>query len=261
METGALDELAEGRVILGIGSGIGARVRATGLAYDRPVGVVRDTIAIVRRLLRGEEISHSGKVFSAHGVKLDYRPRRAEVPIFMAAMGDQALRLCGEIADGLMVSNMCAPGSTERAIGLVREAAAAAGRAAPAHVVQYVPCTVRDDGDAERRAARSQIGPMLLHYWRDGGGAPAVRAAHLEHTGIDAADFARAMECLAAGAAASDALDDRFVHAYAIAGTVDECLEQCVVYRRAGVTELGLWFAGEQPEADMERVGRAAGLA
>jgi hypothetical protein len=156
---------------------------------------------------------------------------------------------------------MCAPGYTTRAIGLVREAAAAAGRDAPAHVVQYVPCTVRDDGKAARRAARSQIGPMLLHYWRDGGGAPAVRAAHLAQTGIDAADFARAMERLGGGEAAADALDDRFVGAYAIAGTVDECLEQCAVYRRAGVTELGIWFAGERPEADMERVGRAAGLA
>jgi 5,10-methylenetetrahydromethanopterin reductase len=261
METGALDELSDGRVVLGVGSGIGARVRATGLAYDRPIAAVRDTVAIVRPLLRGEEVTYTGKVFSAHDVKLEYRPPRTDVPILMAAMGDQALRLCGEISDGLMVSNGCAPGYTERAVALVRAGAAKIGRPAPATVVQYVPCTLRDDGDAARREATMQVGTMLNHYWHHGDSAPGVRAAHLEHNGIAPDDFARAMERLAAGERGADVLDDRFLRAYAIAGTADECLEQCAAFARAGVTELGLTFLGAEPEADMAHMGRAAGLA
>jgi len=46
-------------------------------------------------------------------------------------------------------------------------------------------------------------------------------------------------------------LDDRFIAAFAIAGTAEECLAQAAQYRRAGVAELVLTFGGPQPEADM----------
>ena len=46
----------------------------------------------------------------------------------MAAQGDQALRIAGEIADGLLISNMSPPGYTERALGLLDEGAAKSGR-------------------------------------------------------------------------------------------------------------------------------------
>ena len=258
METAALDEISGGRVILGIGSGIGSRVRQMGLAYQRPIGAVRDAVTIARGLLAGDEVTYSGKVFSAQGARLEHRPRRSDIPIYVAAMGDQALRLTGEVGDGLMISNGCAPGYTVRAIALMHEAAKVAGRPAPAAVVQYVPCAIDADGDAARRVARAFVGGMLLHYWRHGGDAPAVRAAHLEHTGIDNHDFARAMERLAAGEPAAGVLDDRFLAAYALAGTADECLAQAQIYARAGVTELGLTFLGDAPERAMAQLGRAA---
>ena len=65
METAALEELAAGRVALGVGAGIGRRVRQMGLAWDRPIGAMRDTVAIVRGLLAGGEVTHAGRVFSA----------------------------------------------------------------------------------------------------------------------------------------------------------------------------------------------------
>jgi len=259
METSALDELSNGRVILGIGSGIGARVRATGLSYDRPIAALRDSVAIVRPMLRGDEVTYTGKVFSAQGVRLEHRPLRPDMPILLAAMGDQALRLCGETADGLMVSNGCAPGYTARALDVVRAGAQAAGRPAPETVIQYVPCTVRDDGDLARREAKGRVGAMLLDYWQHGS-APAVRAAHLHHTGIPQAEFAEAMQRLGAGESAVTALDDRFLRAYAVAGTVEECLAQCATFAEAGATELGLTFVGGDPGTDIARLGRAAGL-
>jgi len=144
MEFAALDELCEGRAVLGIGSGIGAAVRHMGTANDRPVTAVREAIAIVRALLRGATVSHHGKVFRVEGAGLGFPPRRRDLPIFMAAAGERALRACGEIADGLIVSNLTAPRSTERMAAILGEAAARAGRTAP-RIVQYVPCVVRTD--------------------------------------------------------------------------------------------------------------------
>ena len=95
MEIGALDELAQGRVRLGIGSGIAAATRRMGLQPDRPVAAVRDAITIVRGMLAGEEVNYTGRVFSAFNVKLEYKALRPDIPLLVAARGDQALALCG----------------------------------------------------------------------------------------------------------------------------------------------------------------------
>ena len=108
MEIGALDELSAGRVRLGIGSGIGSAIERMGLSYARPLTAVAEAIAIVRALLRGEEVTYRGKLFSVERVKLDYAPRR-DIAIFMAGRGDASLKLAGEVADGLILSNMCTP--------------------------------------------------------------------------------------------------------------------------------------------------------
>src|SRR6266567_825781 len=149
MEMAALDELSDGRVVLGIGSGI--RLAQIGMAAPRRIAAVRDTIHIVSRLLRGETVEYDGPVFSARGVRLECPLRRAAVPILMAAMGDQALDLCGQIADGLMISNLSPPAFTRRAVGVVARGAAAAGRPMPAEVVQYAAGVI-DDAVLDRYA-------------------------------------------------------------------------------------------------------------
>ena len=111
MEIGALDALAQSRASLGIGSGIASAIGKLDVDNKRPLAALHDTFQIVRGLLRGEEVSYSGTVFSADKVKLGYAPPRPDLPILMAARGDKALALAGEIADGLVISNMCPPAS------------------------------------------------------------------------------------------------------------------------------------------------------
>ena len=57
MEIGALDELSGGRVRLGIGSGLGHAVERMGFSTKRSLTTLREAIAIVRALLRGEEVN------------------------------------------------------------------------------------------------------------------------------------------------------------------------------------------------------------
>jgi alkanesulfonate monooxygenase SsuD/methylene tetrahydromethanopterin reductase-like flavin-dependent oxidoreductase (luciferase family) len=64
----------------------------------------------VRGLLRGEEVTYRGRVLAVERVRLDYRPPRPNLAIFMAAVGERSLALCGEITDGLIVSNMLPSG-------------------------------------------------------------------------------------------------------------------------------------------------------
>jgi 5,10-methylenetetrahydromethanopterin reductase len=249
-EFAALDELARGRMRLGVGSGVGARIERLGYRY-RPLAALEDTLAILRPLLRGESASHLGRVFSAEAVRLGFRPPRPDMPIYVASMGDRSLALCGRLADGLIVSNMCPPGYSKRAVGIVQGEAAAAGRA-PLDIVQYVPCAARPDRDEAKQIAKSAVGGMLTAFWPSGEDWPALRETIVAHSGIGKAEMVAALARLRSGEPAAAVLDDRFVAAFAIAGTAEECLSQSAQYRAAGIDELALSFAGTQPETDME---------
>jgi 5,10-methylenetetrahydromethanopterin reductase len=240
-EIGALDELAQGRVRLGIGSGVGSAIERIGLNYARPLTAVADAIAIVRALLAGGEVSYRGKLFSVDRIELDFAAR-SDIAILMAGRGDASLKLVGEIADGLILSNMCAPRFVARAAEKVAAAAAAAGRARRPEVVRYVPCCIAADRRAASRAARHAIGQMLPNYWALAARLPAARAALLD-SGIAAEEFAAAAERLRAGEDADTVLDERFVAAFAIAGTPVDCCAQIRTAGASGVTELALSFA------------------
>jgi 5,10-methylenetetrahydromethanopterin reductase len=250
MEAGALDELAHGRVRLGIGSGIGSAVERMGFGWDRPLTTLREAVIIVRVLLRGEEVSNAGAAFRLDKVKLDY-PARADVPIFMAARGERSLRACGELADGLIVSNMCTAAFAATAVKTLNAAARAAGRATLPEVVQYVPCFARPQREEAQGSAAQAVADMLPAYWRLGQRLPAAKQALLAGSGISATEFAAAVARLNAGEKAEVALDGRFAAAFTLAGTAEDCRRQAAAYAQAGVTELALTFAGPQAERDM----------
>jgi 5,10-methylenetetrahydromethanopterin reductase len=252
MEIGALDELAEGRISLGIGSGLTSAIRKLGLNDQKPLAALRDTFHIVRDLLRGEEVTYSGTVFSTKGVKLGYAPLRPDMPIFMAARGDKALELCGRIADGLIVSNMCPLGYTVRALDIVRRAAVDSGRRVPTNVIQYVPCIPGPNGAQARRAIKPVLAAMLKQFWA----APTAQAA-MRDSGIAEAEILAALDRVGGGEPPENVLDDRFVDAFAIAGTAEECRDRINAYARAGVSELVLTFAGATADEDIAYLGHA----
>jgi len=235
MEIGALDELSGGRASLGLGSGLAAPIARLGIDNGRSLGALQDTFAIVRGLLAGRSVTHKGRVFSVEDARLSYTPRRPDLPLLMAARGPKALALCGQIADGLMVSNMCPPDFSAYAASIAR----------PKRLVQYAPCTVSNDGDKAVAAIKPVLAGMLKTFWTLGQRVPAAKASLVDHSGISEADFAAAV------AAPPGALDQRFVDAFSIAGTPDDCRARIAAYGAAGVSDLVLTFVGPDPIAEM----------
>src|SRR5476651_1406185 len=235
MEIGALDELSGGRASLGLGSGLAGPIKRLGVDNSRPLGALRDTFAIVRGLLSGRSITHKGTVFSVEDAKLSYAPRRPDLPLLMAARGPRALALAGEIADGLMISNMCPPGFAAHAAAIAR----------PRRLIQYAPCIVSPDRRAAVSAIRPILAGMLKTFWALGQRVPAAKASLVDYSGIPEADFAAAV------ATPADALDERFVAAFSVTGTPDDCRARIAAYGAAGVTDLVLTFVGTTPEDDM----------
>src|SRR5471032_557274 len=240
MEIGALDELSQGRASLGLGSGLSAPIKRLGIDNSRPLAAMRDTFTIVRGLLAGRSLTHKGTVFSVEDVKLSYTPPRADLLLLMAARGPQALALSSRDADGLMISNMCPPGFATYAAGIAR----------PKRLVQYAPCVVSTDGDAARVAIKPVLAGMLKTFWALAQRVPAAKMSLVDHSGIPLDDFASAAASPATG------IDRRFIDAFSIVGTPDECHARIEAYAEAGVTDLVLTFVGADPVAEMERLAR-----
>ena len=122
-----LDELSGGRAMLGFGLG-GAGFRELGIQKSLPVTALRESIGMMRRLWRGEEVTLDGKVVSITKGKLGFTPVRAAIPIYIATQGEQVSRLSGELADGVLIANTATEAGLDFYLHRVTEGAAKAGR-------------------------------------------------------------------------------------------------------------------------------------
>jgi 5,10-methylenetetrahydromethanopterin reductase len=256
MEISALDELSGGRTRLGVGSGLSPPLERMGIDTKRSLTALREAIVIIRGLLRGEEVNFSGSAFQLRGVKLDYRAR-ADIPIFMAARGPNAVKACAELADGLIVSNMCTAGFIASSLRGVTEVRRSAGRDGPFGIVQYMPCIPRPDRDEAFGAAKRAVAEMLPAYWTLAQRLPDAKSALTDGSGITDDEFASAAARLKAGETPETVLDDRYVTAFAIAGNIEDCRRQAAAHAAAGVTEFALTFFGPSATADMAYIGPA----
>lgn len=120
-----LDEISEGRAILGIGAGDSPTVEL-GFAPAK-VQIVREMIEVARRLMAGETIDYEGPAFRIKHGHLHYK-YRDQVPIYVACSGPRMLELAGELADGVIVQCGLFPEAIEFARAHLARGAARAGR-------------------------------------------------------------------------------------------------------------------------------------
>ena len=99
-----LDERSGGRIILGLGpSGANVIEQWHGVPFQKPVQRTREYVQIIKMILRGEKLVYHGEFFNLErGFKLRFTPLRADVPIYIAAMGPKNVLQTGEIANGVL---------------------------------------------------------------------------------------------------------------------------------------------------------------
>jgi len=112
MTAATLDLMSGGRFLLGLGTSGPQVVEGWhGEAWGKPLGKTREYVEIVRQALRRETLEHHGEHYDipytgpgATGLgkplKLMMRPLRADIPIYIAALGPKNVELAFEIADG-----------------------------------------------------------------------------------------------------------------------------------------------------------------
>jgi F420-dependent oxidoreductase-like protein len=265
----SLQELSGGRFMLGIGtSGPGVMEGWHGVRFRRPVQTTRETIEIVRTVSRGDRLEHAGEIYplplpDSSGSTLRPLVRPDHVPVYVASMGPQNLRLTGEAADGWL-GNAFIPEAAEVFFGPLREGAVSAGRTL-ADLDLVAPVAVeftatREEGDAAaRRHAEGYaftIGAMGAggrNFYNDafsrlGYGEGVEAVTELWQAGRR--DEARAAVPLDLGRLTN------------LLGTDDEIAERVDKYRQAGITTLLAKLEGDYADqlATLERLIAATGV-
>jgi 5,10-methylenetetrahydromethanopterin reductase len=172
MEIAALQELSGGRIIPGIGAGVGAWMRQMGFDYSSPLTIMREGIDLTRQLLSGATVTTKGQVFSLDAVKLHFPT--AATPILLGGVGPKALRLAGEVADGTVLSVLAGPEYVRWACERIHEGQEFSERGDKPHlVVAYLFLALA----RTREEARDLVRPIVTEYVSAGGVNPLSRAA------------------------------------------------------------------------------------
>lgn len=147
-----------GRYHLGLALGTKPLTEAGfGIPYERPIARLREFLTALRQLTETGSADFHGELLTAT-TPLPARVPGAEggVPLLVAAMGPQALRASGELADGILPYLAGPRALAEHIVPAVTAAAEAAGRPAP-RIVALVHGVVTGDTEAARRTATEQL--------------------------------------------------------------------------------------------------------
>ncbi len=159
-----LDDLAPNRIICGIGAWWDPLAKNVGIERRKPLLAMRETIEVMRRLLRMENVTFQGEFHKVTGIELDVVHGRREprhVPIYIGATGDQMMEMTGEIADGAVLNYCVPPEYNDKALDLLDKGARKAGRSlADIDRPQLVVCAV----DHDRKKAIEAAKVLLTQY-------------------------------------------------------------------------------------------------
>ncbi|HVR80213.1 MAG TPA: LLM class flavin-dependent oxidoreductase [Acidimicrobiia bacterium] len=102
-----LDEISDGRFVLGIGPGGTEIVRnGHGVPFSKPLTRVSESIDIIRGLIPGDRLDYEGSQFTIKdGFRLREGARNPGMPIYISALNPKMLELSGEKADGVILSH------------------------------------------------------------------------------------------------------------------------------------------------------------
>jgi alkanesulfonate monooxygenase SsuD/methylene tetrahydromethanopterin reductase-like flavin-dependent oxidoreductase (luciferase family) len=168
LQTVGLDELSQGRFLLGIGVSNPTIAKWHGLALERPLGQVKEYLEIVRRSMQGEKLDFEGKFYSARGFKMAFKPSGRKIPIYLAAFGPKMSRLAGNLTDGVLI-NMANPKEIRRIVEQARDGAREVGKdPAAMEIIVKIRCSVAESYNAAREALSHALTYYALaDYYRD----------------------------------------------------------------------------------------------
>jgi len=160
-----LDDLAQDRIICGIGAWWDPLASKVGIKRRKPLSAMRETVEVLRRLLNMENVTFHGEFHYVDGIQLDVVHGRTEprnVPIYIGATGMKMMELTGEIADGVVLNYLVNPKYNLQAMDALERGAKKAGKSIDdIDRPQLMICSVGEDRQKALDAARKMITQYL----------------------------------------------------------------------------------------------------
>lgn len=217
MEFAALDELSEGRGILGLGaSNVHWMSDQLGIEFEKPLSRTLEAVRLTRELLTGAPVQFSGDFYQVN-TQLAFTPVRVDPPLVLGVKGQRAIQQAGQVADGLLLSILAGPAY----VAWVRE------QVGPdVEISAYVSTSVDRSADV----ARDRIRPLVAHFL-------GVHGDHVitRHAGVDSEHAALFRAGWRAGSPRVDLVTDELLAALVAAGTIRDVTAALTEFESAGL--------------------------
>src|SRR3954453_16941967 len=267
MTAATLDQLSDGRMLLGIGSS-GPQVSEGwhGVRFGHQLARTREYIEIVRKALARERLEYDGEHFTlplpdgpGKALKLTIAPVQERIPIYLAAIGPKNTALAGEIADG-WIPTLVSPEHLPELRSHLEEGAAKAGRSLDGFdIAPTVNVYVSEDVEKGRDVMR----PFIALYVGGMGSRDKNFYNNLvQRYGFE--DAAREVQDLYLAGKRDEAmaaLPDELIDLVSLNGPADKIRDRLRVYREAGVGTLGITPMAWTREERIDQLQKIATLA
>jgi 5,10-methylenetetrahydromethanopterin reductase len=249
----SLDELSGGRAVLTMGAGASGFTQMH-LERKHVNQALRESIAIIRGLLRGDVVDFDGRSFKLTDAQLGF-DARSDIPIYIATRSPMNLELAGEIADGVVIATYVAKEQLEFAIERVRVGAEKAGKSInDVAITSWVYTSISDDGQEAVENVRPSVIEALLNT------SPDVYPAILDQFDKELPRFLK--NCAEQGRSGFETayadrryVTDDVIKRFSMAGTPDECIEKIRDITKLGINDIWLrCFSAPGAEVEHERV-------
>lgn len=230
-----LNEIAPGRIVMGLGPGSPLVLAPQGVAFEKPLTRLREYCETIVPLMRGEEVTYHGETVVLEGARIEDELEgtdagtgsAGDVPLWLGVTGPKAIELSGELGDGLLMNVCMSMDYVRDRQRLVEAGAARAGRTLGDVEIGAVVCVSPHADSAEGKDRARRFVSLYLSMFPNLAG----------ETGVDLDLIDRIRERFTSGDhdAAAVLVDDGVVARLAAAGTVDECRAKIAEYREANV--------------------------
>ena len=227
-----LNEISDGRAVLGIGPGDLSTLPKLAINADKPVARLEEAVVQIRKLCAGEQVSKSGmQFFDYDGAKLtgvNLPDKKKGVPIYIGAQGPKVLELAGKVGDGALI-NASNPKDFQIAIPIIKKASDAVGKK-NFDIGAYTAMSIDQSEKKARNAAK------IVAAFIAAGSPPDLLTRH----GLNLDNVAKIKAALGKFdfKTVGELVGDKEIDAFTIAGTPEMVKAKCADLTKAGVTQI-----------------------
>ncbi len=227
-----LNEISDGRAVLGIGPGDLSTLPKLAIKAEKPVARLEEAITQIRKLCAGDQVNKSGMTFFDYdGAKLtgvNLPDKKKGVPIYVGAQGPKVLELAGKVGDGALI-NASNPKDFQIAIPIIKKACDAVGKK-NFDVGAYTAMSIDQSEKKARNAAK------IVAAFIAAGSPPDLLTRH----GLNLDNVAKIKAALAKFdfKTVGELVGDKEIDAFTIAGTPEMVKAKCADLTKAGVTQI-----------------------